>query len=90
MESAPLTTILQIPPEETAKSVKGDELHTVVEVHMASTRDPYQFLWLGSTIISILAEFARMGLIARDKEQGSGRDGSDVIERVEVEELDQA
>lgn len=54
---------------------------------MTSTRNPKQLLGLGSTLIRILTEFARMGLVSGDEKQGTRRDSLNVVERVEVHEL---
>lgn len=83
----PHAAILYVSFEEAAKFVKGNKLHTVVEIDVAGTRDPDQLLGLGSTPVGILAELARVSLVTGDEEQGTGRDGVDVIEGVEVEEL---
>ncbi len=54
---------------------------------MAGTGHVVQFLGLGSTLIGVFAEFTGVRLVAGDEQQRPGRDGLDVVERVEVHEL---
>ena len=49
-----------------------------------------QFLRLGRAPVGVLAELARVRLVARDEQHRTRRDRLDVIERVEVHELDVA
>lgn len=88
--STPHEVILQVLLEKAGQTVKGNKLYTIVEIDVASTRYPDQLLGLSSKPMGLLTEFARVGLVTGDEEEGSRRNSVDVVEGVKVEELDLA
>lgn len=76
--------------EERVELVPRDQVHAIVEIDVTGAADPDQFLRLGRPLVGILAELARVRLIAGDEEHRTRRDRLDVVERVEIHELDVA
>ena len=54
---------------------------------MASPRNDQKLFRLGGKLIGLLTELSGMSVLSRDEKHGTGRDGLDVLERVEVHEL---
>src|SRR4051794_38135126 len=82
-----VSSLLQVVTEEGRDLVEGDQVHPVVEIDMARTRNQQQFLGLGGTLVRVLAELPGMRLVARDEQHRARGDRLNVIERVEVHEL---
>ena len=57
---------------------------------MARPFYPVKLLRLGRASIGVFAELPRVGLVPADEQHGTGRDGLDVVEGVEIHKLDVA
>ena len=70
--------------------VERNEIHSVIEIHVAGAGNKDKFLWLGRPLVGIFAEFPGVSMVAADEEHRIEEKLSRFIERVEVHELDVA
>src|SRR6516165_8885967 len=82
--------VLQVVPEELGQFIERDEVHPVVQIHVAGTRDNDQFFGLAGQPVSLFAELSGMGVLTRDEQHRTRGNRPDVVEGVEVHELDVA
>jgi hypothetical protein len=82
--SAPAAEVLA---EECGEPIEWDQCDPIVQVHMPGAGHNHQLLWLGGQVECLLAPVQGMGMFAGHEHHGAGRDGVDVGERVEVQEL---
>ena len=78
---------MEILAEERGDLVKGDQFGFIVQIHMAGPFHIIQFLGSLGPAVGVFAEFSGVGLITGDEQQGTGRNGLDILERIEVHEL---
>src|SRR5918994_6979315 len=73
--------------EEGGKLVERDQVDPVVQVHVAGARHDQELLRFRSEPVGMLAEDARVCLVARDEQHGSWRDPVEMLERPEERHL---
>src|SRR5215207_7168244 len=64
----------QIRLEEGLQLVEGDQLHPVVEVDVAGSRNNNQLLRFGGPLVGVFTELPGMSRLPSDEEHGAGRD----------------
>src|SRR4051794_37360896 len=72
--------------EELLELVERDQVRLVVEVDVARVRDVVELLGLGGDLVDVLAEVARVRVLAGDEQDRSRRDPLDLRQQREVHE----
>jgi len=62
--------LFQVGLKERIQLVEGDQVHPIIEVHMARAGNDDQFLRFGGQLVGVLAELDGVSLFAGDEQQG--------------------
>jgi hypothetical protein len=76
--------LLQIVAEEQSQFIKGNEIDTIVKIHVTGTRNNEHFLWLSCQLLRLFTELSGMGIINSDEKHRARRNRLDLSERVKI------